>query len=311
MSNTIEDFNFGSLEAATGIDTFADDDKGWQEDTRFYKLTKDESGKGAALIRFLPDKNKRTIIKLQKINTNITKNGKRRFVSEWSPVNIGLKDPFQEKWAELWNKGDKEGSKVFNRTFRYIANIKVINDPKKPENNGKIFLLDMSSRMNDKLEKYLKISDEDKMLGKQVKELFNPLKGYSFLYQCEKGSNGMITYDSSEAVAKEDSIYKSVEEAIQDIKENTYALEDLLKPENYLSYEELQQKLKYVTFQDVETVSASPSPSPETLTTSTTQQNVASPANVENVASAPQSVKAPEAPKTQSNELDALLQGLV
>ena len=145
-------FNFDSMKQAIGSDPFADSTKKYAEDDRFYKLTKDKNGNGAALIRFIPDSERGMIQKLFKINTTITKNEKKRFVSEFSPSTIGQPCPFQEKWQELWNAGDKEGAKQFGRGIKYIANIKIIKDPANPENEGKIFLYEMSGAMKDKIQ---------------------------------------------------------------------------------------------------------------------------------------------------------------
>jgi len=276
-------FNFDALKEAVGVDPFAKQSNKFKRDERFYVLTKDKEGNGAALIRFLPDSERRMIIQLNKIGTTITKNEKKRWLSEFSPSTIGLPCPFQEKWQELWNAGIKEnvidanknviqyGARTFGRALRYITNIKVLKDPANPENEGKIFLYEMSGAMNSKLEKALKPSENDMALGKTPKELFNPLRGNSFRLVAQKGANGQINYDASEVVAETTSIYASVEEAVNDIKNNTYKLSDLLKPEAFLSYDELVQKLKYVTFADQEapvqeTVQqAAPAPVQETV----------------------------------------------
>ena len=244
------EFDFNSLKEAVGADPFAKQSNKFKKDERFYVLKKDKEGNGAALIRFLPDSEKRMIIQLQKINSTIIKNGKKRFVSEFSPASIGKPCPFQQKWQKHWNAGDKEKAKQFGRSIRYITNIKVLKDPANPENEGKIFLYEMSGAINSKLEKALKPSETDIALGKTPKQLFNPVKGNSFRLVAQKGSNGLTNYDASEVVNEETSIYNSVEEAVKDIKENTYKLSDLLKPEAFLSYDELVAKLKYVTFED-------------------------------------------------------------
>ena len=252
-------FNFDAMKEAVGIDPFAQETNKYAEDNRFYKLTKDKNGNGAALIRFLPDSEKGMIQKLFKVNTTITKNGKKRFVSEYSPSSIGQPCPFQEKWQELWNAGDKEGSKLFGRGIKYVANIKVIKDPANPENEGKIFLYEMSGAMKDKIQNAVDPSEQDRALGAVPKELFNPIKGNSFRLVAKRGANGQINYDSSEVINEVTSIYNSIEEAIEDIKTNTYKLSDLLKPESFMSYQQLQDKLKWVSFADVEGVITTPS----------------------------------------------------
>lgn len=310
MQNTenFDIFNFDSMVASTGLNPFVQEADKYASDDRFYNLTK-KDGAGAALIRFIPDKNNHMIQKVQKINTTIVKNGKKRFVNEFSPSTIGKADPFFEKWQELWNKGDKEGSKVFNRGTRYIANIKVIKDPAKPENEGKIFLLEMSSAMNTKLEKALSPSQTDLDLGATAKQIFNPMKGNSFRLVAQKGANGQVNYDSSEIVNEVTSIYGSVQEALDDIKNNTYELSGFLKPEAYKSYDELKQKLNWVTFADASNVvnvaAAEVAPTqvvtPEVIATQPTQ--IVQPAVTQPTQVAPTSA--------QNDDLDSLLKDLV
>lgn len=253
----------------------------YETDTRFYTLTKDKDGKGAALIRFLPDgdmKDNGQMGKIQKLfKINCNDRTTKRFVSEWSPSSIGQKDPFQEKFSELWNLGDKEGAKRYGRQIRYIANIKVINDKENPQNNGKIFLLDMSQTLADKIKNILEPSESDIALGVKPKQLFNPLNGYNFLLISAKGSNGIINYDNSKVAEELSSIYDSPQAAIDDITQNCHKLSDWLKPEAYKTYDELKRKMDWFdnvnTNDNVETLK----PNSETVTNVT---NVTSVSNV-------------------------------
>lgn len=251
MTNlTAASFDFDSMVSEVGKDPFAASSDKYAEDNRFYKLTKDKDGNGGANIRFLPDRNRNMIQQVYKINTTIEKNGKKRFVNELSPNTIGAPCPFQEKWQELWNAGDKDESKKFGRAVRFYTNIKVIKDPANPANEGKIFLLDMSGTMKDKIQKIINPSQADRDLGQAPKELFNPIKGNSFRLVSKKGTNGMINYDSSEALGDITSIYETVEAAFADIRDNTHDLAEFKNAETYLTYEKLQDKLRWVTFAD-------------------------------------------------------------
>ena len=49
--------------------------------------------------------------KIVAVELKIEKNGKKRFVSEFSPTTIGKPCPFQEEWQRLWNLGDKVNTK--------------------------------------------------------------------------------------------------------------------------------------------------------------------------------------------------------
>lgn len=287
METNFDAFNFDSMKEAVGQDPFAKTSNKYAKDERFYTLTKDKEGNGAALIRFLPDSEKGMIQKMFKINTTIVKNGKKRFVNEYSPATIGQPCPFQEEWQRLWNAGDKEGSKLFGRSIVHVANIKVLKDPANPENEGKIFLYQFSGAMLKKLEAALNPSAENRALGATPKEIFNPLQGNSFRLVAQKGSNNQINYDGSEVLPTVDGIYDSVEAAVTDIKENTHKLSSLIAPEAFMTYEQLQDKFKWVTFadQDAPVVAAPAAPVAEVavvapVQTPEVQADVSAPAPV-------------------------------
>lgn len=303
---TVNSFDFDSIVQEVGKDPFAAQSDKYAEDNRFYKLGKDKEGNGGAIIRFLPDQHKNMIQQVYKINTTIERNGKKRFVNELSPNTIGAPCPFQEKWQELWNAGEKEESKKFGRAIRYYANIKVIKDPMNPENEGKIFLLDMSGTLKDKIQKLVNPSQADKDLGAVAKQLFNPIKGNSFRLVARKGTNGIINYDSSDAIAEENGIYATPQEAFDDITKNTHDLSDFRKPETFLPYDKLQEKLRWVTFADA--VATPTVAKVESVQSTQSELN----ANVTTV----QAVETPTVQTTQSQpsasqDLDALLSGLV
>lgn len=306
-------FNFDAMKEAVGIDPFAADTNKYGADERFYKLTRDKEGNGGAIIRFLPDAEKGLIQKMFKINTTITKNGKKRFVSEYSPATIGQPCPFQEEWQKLWNSGDKEGAKLFGRGIKYVTNIKVLKDPLNPQNEGKIFLFEMSGSMKDKIQAAVNPSEQDRALGAQPKELFNPLAGCSFKLACKKGANGIISYDSSEVINEVNSIYDTVEAALEDIKSNTYKLSDMLKPEAFMSYDELVKKKAWVTFQDTEQVVAAPVTAevaaPAAVQPEVTEAPATSTPEVEQKPTQP--AQPAQAAPAAGNSLDDLLNGLM
>ena len=302
-------FDFDAMKAELGADPFEEKNtKTYAVDERFYRLGRDKEGNGGAIIRFLPDAERGMIQEMFKINTNIVKDGKKRFVSEYSPQTIGQPCPFQEKWQELWNSGDKEGSKLYSRSTSYVTNIKVLRDPANPENEGKIFLYEMSMRMRDKIRSAVDPSQQDRDLGATPKEMFNPLRGNSFKLACKKGANGQITYDSSEVISDVTSIYDSPQAAIQDIKENTHKLSDLLKPEAFMTYQELQEKMRWVTFADqapakVNTLTAE-------VNTSQPKQSEVQESQLTNV-EVTQESKPVQAAQAKTDSLDDLLNGLI
>jgi len=191
-------------------------------------------------------------INMTKINAS--RGEKTFFVNEWSPESIGLKDPFSEKFSELWNFTDNKGKddKVWrcpykkialtlNRGQRFIANIKVIKDPLNPGNEGKIFLYDMSPTMMDIVKAALRPSESEIALGSKPMNIFDPMEGHNFLIKAKMGTNNFITYGDSKFDGNKTAVYTTEEEAIQDIKTNSHNLSEFLKPEFYKSFDELAQ----------------------------------------------------------------------
>jgi len=288
-------FDWDSLASKIQDDSLQGNKSGYQEDTRFYKLAKDKNGNGGALVRFVPDKDGIPFIKMIRINAD--KGVNNRFCKDWSPQSIGLPDPFNEMFVKLWKEGKKEEAKKFGRTIRYIANIKVIKDPANPENEGKFFLLDMSQSLFDKVKKAVQPTEDELALGAEPKQVFNPVKGNSFLLKIKKGSNGIYTYEDSKFNEKVDGIYKTEKEAEKDIKENAYSLKEFLEPSFYKSYDELKDCLNW--FMGVEKKSVDSTESTETNEV------------VDEMPDMPQPTKE-EIPKTEpettdDDDLDALL----
>lgn len=232
------DFNWDNMAGNLQDNAFGEKKQYDNEvDTRFWKLARDENDNGGAVIRFLPDADVVPFVAMTKINARTKKKG--FFVSEWSPTTIGLKCPFNEKFSELWNAGDKETAKTLGRGQRYITNIKVMKDPANPENEGKIFLYDMSQTMIDMLKGVMIQTDAMKALDEEPVAVFDPMKGNNFILKVKRGSNDIITYGDSKFSDKVTSIYDSEEAAEADIVANTHSLKAFLDPSNFKSYEEL------------------------------------------------------------------------
>jgi hypothetical protein len=156
-------------------------------------------------------------------------------------------------FSKLWNEGKKEEAKLFGRSIRYITNIKVIKDPANPQNEGKIFLFDMSQTLFDKIKGAMTQTDAMKALGEEPIPVYDPINGNNFLIKVKMGANGILTYEDSKFDGKPSAIYESEEEALKDIKENAHSLDEFLSPENFLSYEELKEKLAWMLGENQET----------------------------------------------------------
>lgn len=261
----LDAFDFDAIEKASGANPFEQDGKKSYVDERFYTLTKDKESKGQAIIAFMPDAKYHTLQQMFKINTTIVKNytdpstretkTQKRFRSLWSPRSINLPDPFHETYVNTWDR-DPDTARKYKPQKRYIANIKIIKDPAKPENEGKIFLYEFSQTMANKLLEALCPSESDVQMGVTRKEIFNPLKGWVFMLKCRKGENGIITYESSNFthLGEGKTIYGPVtdmdslkRQLVEDLNK-AYDLDEFKDPKNYKTYKELQNDLYYVSF---------------------------------------------------------------
>ena len=299
-------FDFDSL-TQSNSDPFEDSTSYVSEvDTRFYTLPKNKDGSGEAIICFIPDQNQKIFKKVFKFNISNFVSGKKRFANYFSPTTIGLPDPVQERWQKLWNDGLKDEAKKFSRTIRYITNIKVIKDPLNPENNGKIFLYEMSQSLKEKIKNAVELSEMDKQLNRPRKEIFNPTKGWLMKLTCKKAVNGFTTYDDSEFfnVSPDDPRmaalipYKDAQSAIDDIKANAHPLDWFDKPENYKTYDELKEKLDWVYPSDNASVTVKETRSAEPDVVAPSAQSAA-----------PTAAQAPSA--TPATSADALIDSLL
>ena len=326
MAFDISSFDFATMKETLGSDPFAEKSK-FETDDRFYKLEKDKDGNGGAVIAFLPDSESRPIQQLFKINSTNTMNGQRRFVNEWSPINVKQPDPFQEMWQIYWNQGNKTEARKFSRITRYITNIKVIKDPANPANNGRVFLYDMSHTMKEAIMKALSPSDQEIMLGEKPKEIFNPLKGWVFYLKCSKGANGITDYTRSEFKYLGDgkTIYgalndpETLKKFEDDIVNHTYKLSSFLIPAGqpgsvYKTYDELKAKLDYVMFKNADNTVTEVSEVTPTQPEIKSAQEVAPQAQtaqtVQEVQMTQQPIANPDTVLTNTDSLDDILSGL-
>ena len=250
----VNSFNFDSMVKALGSNPF-DAGKKSYKDERFYTLPKNKDGSGHAIVALLPDAHKHCVLKMFKINTTIQNGGKRMFCSEWSPKSVGLPCPFNETYLNHYNE-DPDTARKFKPQEKWICNIKIISDPLEPENNGKIFLYEMSKTMAQMIEQTLKISDEELKMGLPRKEIFNPFSGWVLNLKCfKKPENGITDYSPSSFTQLPNgaTIYtlkggpvtdEVKRQAVEEIKTKCYDLGEFQKPENYKSYDELRKKLE-------------------------------------------------------------------
>lgn len=268
MSNNIFDWN----EQAKNLKGVAT--KGaYTPDTRFWKMQVDkETGAGVAIVRFLPfvaesDGSINMYVGYKAVSTQRVVNGKTRYLIGKSPASIGHKCPIGEAYKNAMNGTDplsEEVKKALTYKNRFIANIMVVKDPLKPENDGKIFMYEFGPAVAQKLQEWGNPSQVDLATGTVAKNAFDPLKGHEVkLKMARQGGSGAFNYGTSEINANPSQAIKDIdtpEKYIAWAKENLFDLDKLYRQsaDEYDTYEELQDKLNFVFPELVQKPSSAP-----------------------------------------------------
>lgn len=214
------------------------------EDTRFWKPERDKAGNATATIRFLA-RTEGDELPWVKLWSHGFKGPTGRWYIENSLTTIGKPDPVGELNMRLWNASEDDKSperkqaRDQKRKLNYISNILVINDPKHPENNGKVFLFKFGKKIFDKIMDKARPTFEDE----DPVNVFDYWEGANFKLRM-KMVDKYPNYDTSE--------FESVapiadsDEEILEIVNQQYKLSEFLDPKNFKSYDELKAKLESV-----------------------------------------------------------------
>ena len=210
------------------------------DDDRFWKPEMDKSGNGFAVIRFLPAPEGEEIPWIRMFSHSFQ--GPGGWYIENSLTTINKNDPVSEANRVLWNSGseaDKETARRQKRKLSYYTNIYVVSDPKRPENEGKVFLYKFGKKIFDKVMEAMQPEFEDE-------SPINPFdfwQGANFKLKIVK-KDGYWNYDKSEF--DKVSPLLDDEDALEALWKKQYSLVALTAADQFKSYEDLEKRLKYV-----------------------------------------------------------------
>jgi hypothetical protein len=215
-------------------------EKSGYDDSRFWKLSVDKKQTGSAIIRFLPasDGEEFPYVKLYEHAFEWPRRGSGQWFVEPCPTTIERDDcPCCAANNEEWQKGTdaaKDVARNRKRNLSYIANIYVVDDPAKPENNGKVFLFKFGARIFQKIEGALKPEFADI----QAINPFDLWEGANFKLRARE-LDGQRSYDMSAF----DSCAPLADDAtMEKIWLSQYKLLDEIAPSKFKSPTELLAK---------------------------------------------------------------------
>ena len=214
-----------------------------KDDDRFWVPEVDKAGNGFAVIRFLdaPEADGEDGLPWAQVFSHGFQ-GPGGWYIENSLTTIGKNDPVSEYNTQLWNSGieaNKEIARKQKRKLTYYANILVVTDSKRPENEGKVFLYKFGKKIYDKIQEKLAPAYE----GEKPVNPFDLWKGCNLKLKI-RNVMGYRNYDSSEWEAQSPIADNDAE--IEKIWKQTHSLKAFVVPDQFKSYDELKAKLNKV-----------------------------------------------------------------
>ena len=216
-------------------------------DERFYSVELDEAGNGFAELRFLPASPQDEENSLPWVSTYTHgfpgpkgKKGPWYIENSLSTLGKDHKDPVGEYNSKLWKTEKKVHrdyvSQVTKRRLNYFTNVLVVNDPKNPQNNGKVFIFKIGKMIFE----FLNEAMHPTLPGEVPYNPFDLWNGANLKLSITR-VGGFANYDKSKLGAQ-GPVAKSDAE-IEAIWNKTYSLKEFVAPDQFKTYDELKKKL--------------------------------------------------------------------
>jgi len=217
-----------------------------KNDEKFWKPELDKAGTGSAVIRFLPTVIGEEFPFVQLYTHGFKGPGGKWFIDN-CPTSIKEDCPACKANSELWNAGG-EGSpqrKMASdrkRKLSYISNVLIVNDPKHPENNGKVFLYRYGKKIFDKIKDM--IDPPAEFADMEPIDPFCPETGANFKLRVVKVEN-FPNYDKSAFDTTSTAIGN--EDRIAEVLNSMHALNSILDPKEFKTYADLKKRFEQVS----------------------------------------------------------------
>lgn len=230
----------GSLDKLRGAVEALSQPKYAKDDDRFWQPEVDKAGNGYAVVRLLDAPavdGEDGLPWVQIFNHGFQ--GPGGWYIENCPTTVQGKCPACEHNNKLWNSGieaNKDIVRKQKRRLTYIANILVITDKNRPENEGKVFLWKFGKKIFDKIQEKLTPQFEDE-------KAVNPFDFWNGANLKIKIRNveGFRNYDKSEF--DEVSPVYSDDKKIEALWKSAHSLKQFVAADQFKSYDELTERL--------------------------------------------------------------------
>lgn len=174
-----------------------------------------------------------------------------KWVIENCPKSIEKKCPICEQASKLWNAGEEEDARRRFKKFSAYSNILVVKDPQHPENEGKVFVFRYGKKMFELIRNKMippSTLDEALMVFDYDEGANFKLKIRSKIINDAKGNKKPVpNYDSSEFTIP---TKIGSEEMIEELEKQLIPLKPYIAADKFLSYSELEKKVKIADGQE-------------------------------------------------------------
>jgi hypothetical protein len=234
-------FKKGRGKLKKSVAKMKDQNPKFKKDERFWLPTKDDAGSSNALIRFLPQPDIEKPPSISFYQHGFKEKGK--WFIDNCPTTFANPCPVCEHIEPYWELDTDEGSNYarrYSRTKQFIANILVIKDLIKPDNNGKVFLFKFGIKIYEKIEE--KIFPESEL--DEAIQIFDPWEGCNFklkLRQKSKRNN----YDNSVFVDTIGPIEDS-DEKLEVVFNQMIDLDEFLADDKFPEYKKMAKKFNRI-----------------------------------------------------------------
>jgi len=210
------------------------------EDERIWKLERDKSGNGYAVIRFLPAAKDEDVPWIR-VWTHGFK-GPGGWYIENSLTTLGKDDPVSKANTALWNSGidsDKNIARERRRKLNYYSNIYVVEDSMNPENEGKVFLFRYGKKIFEKITGVMNPEFQDET----PLNPFDFWEGANFKIKMRQ-VDGFPNYDKSEFT--DPCPLDKDEKKMEEVWGQQHSLNDIIAEKNFKQYAELEARFNTV-----------------------------------------------------------------
>lgn len=214
-----------------------------EKDETFWTPTVGEDGNGSAVIRFMPPKDGEEIAWAHYWSHSFKDQNTGMWYIENSRTSLGKdhKDPVGVLNGNLWKEGEGSAGQAQarrqKRTENYVSNILVVKDPGNRENEGKVFKYRYGKKIFEKIKGAMMPNEE---LGVEGMNPFDLDEGANFILRIKNVKSGENVYRNYD-----DSSFSTPSKCKVEL-DTLYSLEEIVSPDNFKSYEELEKRLNKV-----------------------------------------------------------------